>query len=148
MNIRALAVVLVTTCGLWSCTQAPPQASETESALRDEQAPATATPATAQPTPSMSALLLSGTPGANALAVPPTCHMPFTCDPNIYGSCGSWSPLTFCGDTCTKRCCHDSQCNEPDIGGVVYQEQFQDCRDAQMNGCTSWASHAVFVCGC
>src|SRR5262245_53278226 len=124
MNIRVLAVCLTTACGLWGCTQAPPPVAEKESALRDQATEIA--PTIEAPNPPPPSILLSGTPGADALAVPASCHTPFMCNRDIYGSCADWSPLAFCGDTCTKRCCHDSRCNEPDIGGTVYQEQYQD----------------------
>lgn len=148
MTIRGLAVYLFTTCGLWACTQAPPEVTADESALSAQQAPALASPAIEQPTPEMLRAALSGDPDAmrDAIVNVGTCHTATTCPG--FDSCSSWSSLSQCGDTCTQQCCHDRLCNEPDIGGTVYSEQFRVCFNSLGASCTEWAISSRFVCGC
>jgi len=155
MTIRAFAVSLFTTCVLCACTQAPPAApattSEQTSSLSDEQAPAFLPAVLEAPTPAMLRAALSGDQEAmrNAIPAAGTCHTATTCP--AFPSCTGWSGFAFCGDTCTKRCCHDRLCNEPDTGGTVFNEQFRVCFTSAGSAgpsCTEWATQSQTLCGC
>lgn len=150
MTIRTLAVYLFTICGICACTQAPPAAtSEQVSPLRDEQPPAFIAATIEAPTPEMLRAALSGDPEAmrNAIPAAGTCHTATTCPG--FGSCTVWSAFSFCGDTCTKRCCHDAPiCHEPDIGGTIFNERFRVCFNPAGASCTEWGIQSSVVCGC
>jgi hypothetical protein len=144
MTIKGLAFYLFSTCALFACSLSrPPLTAEQEAALT-----APATPAIEEPTPAMLQAALSGDPETmrEAITNVGSCHTATTCPG--FGSCSGWSAFSFCGDTCTKRCCHDSRCFEPDIGGNVFNEQYRVCFDAAGASCTEWNITSHFVCGC
>ena len=76
-----------------------------------------------------------------------TCHIANTC-PDRYFDCRDWSTPAYCDDTCTKPCCHDAACNEPDMSGIVYKEQSRTCYSEEGNTCIQWRIQSAFVCGC
>ena len=152
MTIKALAFSLFATFGVVACTQAPPPpSSEQMMSMTELDVPPALPAAFGDATPEMLRAALSNDPEAMAAAIPSlgSCHAPFTCGAE-FGSCGSWSSFSFCGNSCTKRCCHDAPlCNEPDIGGTVVNERFQVCwNSARTASCTNWQTQSQNVCGC
>lgn len=142
--IKRLALHLFATCTLWACSQGqPPLSAEQASALT-----APATPAVEEPTPAMLAAALTGDPEKMAAAITNvgSCHTASTCPG--FASCTNWSAASECGDSCTKRCCHDSRCTEPDVGGTIFSESFRVCFNSAGASCTEWAISSAFVCGC
>lgn len=88
----------------------------------------------------------------NTLAVKSgACHDTTPC-PTEYGSCGTWSGYTNCGDPyCSvHRTC--GSCSEPfcfDDATRQNQERFRVCFNSAGQSCTEWQRIAVFVgCGC
>lgn len=151
MSIRTLAVILLTTCGIWGCMQAPPAAtSEQESAVMEVQAPELALAVVEAPTLAMLQAALSGDPEAMRDAIPAdgSCHAATTC-PTSFGSCGGWSALAECSTSCTRPCCHDAPlCHEPDVGGTIKWQQFRVCFDGSGASCTEWHITSRSICGC
>jgi len=151
MTIKTLAFFLITAFALIACTQAPPPASSEQVMSMTELDIPPALPAgLGDATPEMLRAALSNDPDAMAAAIPSlgSCHAAFTCDAS-FASCGTWSSFSFCGDSCTKRCCHDAPiCNEPDIGGTVVNQRFQVCFNSAGVACTNWQTQSRNVCGC
>jgi len=137
MIIRLLAVCLFTVCSFLGCTQPAREATaERESLVQDTQAP---TPVASEIEPQLSL--------GEAIPSSGTCHAPVTCGPE-YSRCNPWSVLSYCDDTCTKRCCHDAQCNEPDMSGTVFRQQVRQCLNNANQSCFEWRVLSEFVCGC
>jgi len=82
------------------------------------------------------------------------CHSTTPC-PTEYGSCGSWSGFSDCGDpfcgpsTLCKRCNEWGQCLAAGPATKQNRERFRVCFNAQQQGCTEYQrASQTLGCGC
>lgn len=82
------------------------------------------------------------------------CHDTTPCPPE-YGSCGSWSGFSDCGDpfcgpsTLCKICDEWGQCTAGGPATKQSRERFRVCFNQQMEGCTEYQrTSQVENCGC
>lgn len=93
--------------------------------------------------------------GDNVLATKASaCHDTTPC-PSEYGSCGSWSTFSDCGDpfcgisTACKICDEWGQCTAGGPALTQYRERYRVCFNAQMEGCTEYQRVTQSLgCGC
>jgi hypothetical protein len=79
------------------------------------------------------------------------CHDTTPC-PAEYGSCGSWSGYSNCGDPYCGVYRFCGSCQEPFCFGEATrqrQERYRVCFNAQQESCTEWQRiSTVVTCGC
>ena len=82
------------------------------------------------------------------------CHDTTPC-PTEYGSCGTWSSFTDCGDEfcgpsfACKRCDEWGQCTAAGPALKQRRERYRVCFNQQMEGCTEYQwTTTTYDCGC
>lgn len=140
MSIKTIALSLVVVSAVAACSKPAEELSNNPEATVEDVPPSVE--AVIPTTPAMLAAALTGDPDRMREAArieAGSCHAPSTCPG--YESCGTWSSLNMCDETCGSSCSLARTTHQ-------YSDSYRVCRNAAQDSCTEWRQHHFSFCDC